>query len=447
MKRILSLVLSLVMVATMWCAVAVAEEEVVDLGGVTITFGNWGELSEELQDPTSLESLWRAELEEKYNFKFAYSYRPGDEGTPTIFLSSVLSGEPFADVVNMMSDAVTSFAQQDLLYPLNTLESYDLVNGYGVNQDVMKNMTLQDGNTYGVFFSGKYVYDNQIFIAYNKSLAAREGLPNLAELYKNGEWTWDKFIELAAQVTKDTDNDGAIDQYGFCYDPSGYGLSFLVSTGVPSITADMKVNYGDPQIMEAMRAMGNSMPYAIKAPSDANWDWYLTQLKTGNTLFAMTQYLWSMYNYRDMTDDYGFLPFPSPDGEKYYTYINGFNCQVIPYNCKNPEAAAFVMGLLAQDRPWDYDENGELIYDKNNAEEFVLKNFEADCRDEEAFEYLVFMFEEMELTIDRQRDYNVFWNGFMSMATAIQDGSMTPEQAAEAYIAPVQAALDQLFQE
>jgi multiple sugar transport system substrate-binding protein len=142
-------------------------------------------------------------------------------------------------------------------------------------------MTMADGNTYGVFFSGKYIFDNQIFVAYNKSLAEREGLPNLAELYKNGQWTWDKFIELAAQVTKDTNGDGTVDQYGFCYDPSGYGLSFLVSTGVPSITEDFKVNYSDPKIMDAMRAMQKSMQYAVKQPSDANWDWYLTKLDKG----------------------------------------------------------------------------------------------------------------------------------------------------------------------
>lgn len=442
MKKFLSLVLALMLAVSM--LTFAAAEEAVDLGGVTITFGNWGDMPEDLQDPNSRESLWRAELEQKYNFKFAYDYRPGDEGTQQIFLSSVMSGEPFADVVNMQSDAATSFSRQGMLYPVNTLTSYDLVNGYGINKDVAKSMTAADGNTYGWFLSGNYVYDNQTFVAYNKSLAEREGLPNLAELYQNGEWTWDKFIELCAQVTKDTDGDGAIDQYGFCFDPSSYGLSFVASTGVPAITDDLKVNYDNPQILDAMRAMANSMQYAVRAPSDANWDWHMTKLKSGDTLFAMSQYLWSMWNYRDMADDYGFLPFPSPDGEKYYTYINSFNCQVIPYNCKNPEAAAFVVGLLAQERPWDYDENGELIYDRNNAEDFVLRNFEKDCRDEEAVEYLIYMFEEMPMTIDRQRDYNVYWNGFMQYATNIQDGSMTPEQAAETYCAPVQAELDKL---
>jgi multiple sugar transport system substrate-binding protein len=444
MKKSLSLILALVLVASM-ISFAAAEDQAVDLGGVTITFGNWGDMPADLQDPNSLESLWRAELEAKYNFKFAYDYRPGQEGTPTIFLSSVLAGEPFADVVNMMSDAITSFALQGLLYPLNTLTSYDLVNGAGVNKTVADSLTLADGNTYGVFFSGNYVYDNQIFVAYNKSLAEREGLPDLAELYKNGEWTWDKFIELASQVHKDTNGDGVIDQYGFCYDPSGYGLSFLVSTGVSSISKDLKVNYNDPAILDAMRAMQKSMAYSIKAPSDANWDWYLTRLKGGDVLFAMSQYLWSMWNYRDMTDDYGFLPFPSPDGETYYTYINSFNCQAIPYNCKHPEAAAFVMGLLQQTRPWEVDENGELLYDKNNVADFVLHNWEEDFRDEEAPEYFEFMFTQMPLVFDRQRDYNVFWSGFMNFATNIQDGSMTPEQAAEAYVPTVQAALDQFF--
>jgi len=34
-----------------------SSEEAVDLGGITITFGNWGELSPDLKDPNSRESL------------------------------------------------------------------------------------------------------------------------------------------------------------------------------------------------------------------------------------------------------------------------------------------------------------------------------------------------------------------------------------------------------
>jgi multiple sugar transport system substrate-binding protein len=445
MRRILSLVLTGILALSI--VSFAAAEETVDLGGITITFGNWGELHEELRDPDSRESLWRAELEAKYNFKFAYDYLPGDEGTPNTFLSSVLSGTPFADVCNLMSDAVSSFARQGLLYPLNTLESYDLVNGFGVNQDARKTATMPDGSVYGVFFAGNYMYENQVFVAYNKTLAEKLGMPDLVELYKNGEWTFEKFIELAAQAHQDTTGDGAIDQFGFCYDTGSYGLSYAVATGVPTITADNKINWDDPKIMDAMRAMQTSMQYAVRAPSDANWDWHLTKLKAGDTLFCMTQYLWSLWSYRDMSDDFGLLPFPSPDGERYLTYTNAINYQVIPYNAKNPEAAAFVMGLLAQNRPWDYDDNGELIYDKNDAADFVENNWGADIRDDDVFDYLVYMFEDMELVIDRQRDYNIFWsaNGFQSFVTGIQNGINTPEQAAEIYKLAAQAELDQIL--
>ncbi|MBQ3972105.1 MAG: extracellular solute-binding protein [Selenomonadaceae bacterium] len=46
----------------------------------------------------------------------------------------------------------------------------------------------------------------------NKSLLAREGIPMPGD-----DWTWKDFLGICRRVTRDTDGDGVLDQFG-CYD-------------------------------------------------------------------------------------------------------------------------------------------------------------------------------------------------------------------------------------
>lgn len=55
----------------------------------------------------------------------------------------------------------------------------------------------------------------QYGIFWNKTLFDRYGLPDLYELYENGEWIWEKFKEIALAGNQDTDGDGEYDVHGF----------------------------------------------------------------------------------------------------------------------------------------------------------------------------------------------------------------------------------------
>ena len=46
-------------------------------------------------------------------------------------------------------------------------------------------------------------------LAYNKDIFDKEGLP-----YPPPDWTWDEYYETAKKLTKDTDGDGRVDQWG-----------------------------------------------------------------------------------------------------------------------------------------------------------------------------------------------------------------------------------------
>ena len=50
---------------------------------------------------------------------------------------------------------------------------------------------------------------SSLVVYYNKSLFDEAGIP-----YPKDDWTWDQFIQTAKKLTKDTNGDGASDQYG-----------------------------------------------------------------------------------------------------------------------------------------------------------------------------------------------------------------------------------------
>lgn len=49
---------------------------------------------------------------------------------------------------------------------------------------------------------------------YNEDILNKEGLQDIQELFKSGQWNWEKFREYAISSTRDFNGDGVIDQWG-----------------------------------------------------------------------------------------------------------------------------------------------------------------------------------------------------------------------------------------
>src|SRR5439155_215825 len=52
-----------------------------------------------------------------------------------------------------------------------------------------------------------------LLVVYNKDLFDRARIP-----YPTDDWTWDDFLRIAQRLTRDTDGDGVIDQWGSYFD-------------------------------------------------------------------------------------------------------------------------------------------------------------------------------------------------------------------------------------
>ena len=102
------------------------------------------------------------------------------------------------------------------------------------------------------------------FMFVNKTLLAKEGVA----LPKNN-WTWKDFLEICRKVTRDTDGDGAPDQFG-CYDYSwqdaaiSNGMKFFRDDGRTSYFADSRMEETIKFMMELRAVNGGGFAVSPK---------------------------------------------------------------------------------------------------------------------------------------------------------------------------------------
>lgn len=89
------------------------------------------------------------------------------------------------------------------------------------------------GDNYYALSLGAY---SPVEMIYNKKLIREAGLTDPIELYKQGQWTWEKYEEYIAQISGDSNGDGLVDIFGsdqhlmsHCYLTSmGTGITKIV---------------------------------------------------------------------------------------------------------------------------------------------------------------------------------------------------------------------------
>lgn len=114
-----------------------------------------------------------------------------------------------------------------------------------------------DSTVLGIFRRGSAVYAipkgyTPMLIVYNKDLFDRAALP-----YPTSDWTWDEFRRVARVLTRDTDGDGQVDQWGTAFDRRSFlWMPWLWSGGGDVLCADGARATGcldSPQSVAAIR--------------------------------------------------------------------------------------------------------------------------------------------------------------------------------------------------
>lgn len=219
-------------------------------------------------------------------------------------------------------------------------------------------------------------------VYYNKNVAADyvESMPDLANLYslvESGKWTFDKFIELGESLYVDLNGNTQADREDF------YGIGLKPNLPIDSLFSSFDItvlrrtddgwfefNENSEKLISALEKM-NEVIYNTKGcfsdNNDENGNWlseekYDEMFAGGSLLFNVNRLVAAESSaLRNMTDDYGVLPFPKYDEaqEEYYSHAHDQYLSFgIPMTNPNPDVAGAVLEALAS---YSYRES-EPIY-------------------------------------------------------------------------------------
>ncbi len=204
----------------------------------TIEYSIWGDPTELKNQQAIVDAFHQAEP--KITVKPVVS----DWDTYWDKLQTGLAGGAAPDVFAMDGPLFPDYAGRDVLLDLTPYvqaESYPLTD---LNELAVKDFTTKDGKQMGLPRDL-----NVIALFYNKDLFDAAGVA-----YPDASWDWAKLTEVAKQLTKDTNGDGKVDQWGLyteTTDMENYWSSLVWQNGGDILSPD-----GATTVLDTPQASG-----------------------------------------------------------------------------------------------------------------------------------------------------------------------------------------------
>ena len=232
-----------------------------------------------------------------------------------------------------------------MFYDLATLDELDFSEAKW--NPAVKNLMTRGDSVYGMK-AGKS--EPRMGLMWNKRMFEEAGIdPNLPyDLQASGEWTWSAFEELCKKLTRDTDNDGAVDVYATVSQGAATVTALVTSTGSDFVLKDAKGNLlnnlDSEEVLEALNFAVElyNKGYEMPQPEDSEWNYFVTAFRQGMAAMQFNEEYMCQpgMDYGDgMDDEIGFVLPPKPDGAAYNHSYVADNIVVIP-SCYDEESAS-----------------------------------------------------------------------------------------------------------
>ena len=310
-----------------------ATKKTYDFGGMEVTIYDWWSNPDALPASKSQEDQanYRKYLEETYNFKLIQKdLQAGWGGHPAEVADYCITGGDDARIFIIDQRSALSGAQNGLWADISKVPDIDW-NKRKWNKAVC---SVLPGYTFAVGMP-----EPRQCIFFNKRVLQENGFnpDEPYDLQKAGKWTWAKFEEMCDALTKDTNNDGIIDQYALSGFNSEFAAPAIYSNGGQITGRDSNgklfLDTGD-KTMEAWNWVKDIFTkYNKPADEGANWDYFKSDFLNGFTAFYNDQEYDAQPNgmLADMKDDWGMVCFPvGPSGDGKYFTMNQDNMLIIP---------------------------------------------------------------------------------------------------------------------
>jgi ABC-type glycerol-3-phosphate transport system substrate-binding protein len=277
-------------------------------------------------------------IEEKYNCRIEY-INPGSEALIDSLNTSVVAGTPDYDVYLTQMSFALPLAVNGYFENLSDIsKDYEDINN---SQNILTPFKVAGTNC---FFSksSKNIASN--YLVYNADMLKQLGLEDPNELYAKGEWTWEKFGELAKASTQDTDSNGVTDIYGYGGDLTMTIQEFLASNNAVLVKEDKTEGVTDPKTLEVFQFL-SKLYNDDKAgrPINADWGDNIYAWTQSKCVFAPTQ-MWILQTTEGINFNYRIVPWPkgpSGDGTKAGQAFNDYF--VIPKGVKDVDKVYQIM--------------------------------------------------------------------------------------------------------
>lgn len=405
-----------------------SEEPAYDFGGRTVRIGSYYDMTPDPEksifDKAFADRI--AYVEENYNCNIEFVV-VGDDYVGS-YVTSVLSGDPVCDVGYILSyKLLPALIEGGIAQPVSDLGVVDFSAPWYSTGSTEAG--TYKGKQYAMGMRGAGV---QYGIFWNKTLFDRYGLPDLYELYENGEWNWDKFKEIALAGNQDTDGDGEYDVHGFNW-RENLIWSFMSSNGADAVKktdAGVELALETPEAMEALEFYADFMQ---NVPQLNGWlgDWQsqIWDFRDGNSCMCYEAWWISSGYLGEMEDEWGFVPFPmGPSGTEYVSYGKEASPYMMLNGIEKPEEVAQIIDLIFQ-----------IFDDEEEWEEAILAAFEANATDSTAVDICMDLSQKNKISpLMGFGDLNEMVNKMMD---SLGNGEQTPQTALEANRSALEAAI------
>lgn len=296
------------------------------LKGTTLTVGNWNDISDvpglkqlisDFTKQTGIKVKWH---------KFA-------ESTIGTELAQMVAAQNAPDIVRM------KYFDPAVMVSLQPLSNtgWDFSTSEW-DQEVLKHYTV-NGKQYAVNMQNTLLQQPSCMI-YNTKLIAKYDLEDPYTLWKQGKWTWNKFVELCEDYLE-VCGDG-------CYPYSMYNaMDYANITGMSAVEWDgtkFVSNMQNSQFLEANLVQADLLSKGITQTT-----WFdRNGFEQGKVLFFCESLIGARtthYYFSDLksTNSIDAVPYPTVEGKENYQYYGEYEAYAVPKGAKNVAAVPYFL--------------------------------------------------------------------------------------------------------
>lgn len=268
-------------------------------------------------------------------------------------LQAAISGGNIPDVFWFEQADFLTYVNNDVLLEMDDYLSEDAKNEVdGIWPTAVKNFQF-DGADVGAGSHYGLPKDAAPFaLGYNKTMFEENGIdiPDADHVY-----TREEFIEIAKELTKDTDGDGKLDQWGTGLDIRWSLPSFVWGNGADWLNEDAtQVTINTPEFISALQDFVDLQNKYEVTPSVAQaqtLDTYQRWMKGELAFFPVGP--WDMGTYEKLDFEYDLIPWPAGTSGEWASYFQSTGIGVSSGTDLPEEAVELVKYLCTSEKGQD----------------------------------------------------------------------------------------------